>query len=296
MSDTAYFSKFQVAVSNSYNTIGLMILPQAYRGFLCLKTASFPIFWYNLKGNILSFKYVVSNVNYTFDLTIPLGNYTATELADISHYDGVLPGTTNQSNFFIKYNYNQNTFQLQILINPQISSFVMIPTTLSIQMGFTNAPNGFYPNQNYPTTVSNPFDDINYPLCNITFGDTYANLNPTKVVYVKTNFQIYNSGSGNTTIACIPVTKNFGEIQQYVGDFSGLILQQTIGFLNVNLYDENFNSLAMNGIFNFEFNFKVFQEAFQHDTVSGLLGQLPDSLIGQEPTTQDQMESDFIGS
>ena len=75
-----------------------------------------------------------------------------------------------------------------------------------------------------------------------------------------------------------------------------MILQQTIGFLNVNLYDEDFNSLEMHGIFNFEFNFKVFQEAFQHDSVSGLLGQLPDSLTGQEPTSQNQMEADYIAA
>ena len=229
MSDQNYFPSFQLTLSNSYFVNpNKLVVPRAYSVYMSLVSASVPVSWYNVRSgsNTLLFRY---GTNQTLTFTIPPGQYSATELADVVRYGDM-------------------SKQLGCLYLPQQAKcqFLfrgitgLLPSPLASRMGFAllNA-NGVYG----------------------ATSDTVSDLEMTRAVIVQTNHMVSQFSSGTLELATIPVNRAFGEVLQYSNPngFRAKLYDSKLEDIEVQFTDLDGNVLDLNGVkwcLTLQFDFK----------------------------------------
>jgi hypothetical protein len=238
LTDQGYYPAFLVHLTQLYTkNSNPLVVPRAYNCYVSVAHASIPVTWYNVPAgsNQLVFTYLVSTESAprTFTFTVPAGNYSATELAAVCSWCGVLPGTTKAFNLFSQYQTNTLVFGFYFKIHTELTYFRLVPSALATIMGFTKTPQ----------TVTDP----SYPLCVYCQGDQVADLSSVRNVHINTNFKVRQFSSGTDTLDVVPVTECFGSVINYESTFSAQMYDNIIGDLIVSFTDDAGNAINFNG-------------------------------------------------
>ena len=290
--DQGYYPAFLVQVNQLYTrTNNPLIIPRLYNCYLSIAHASIPVTWYNVPSgsNTLTFKYRVKteSSSRTFTFSVPPGNYSATELASVCTWSGVLAGTTSSFTFGCIFQENTQTYQFLFGQNTLLSFFALSPSALALTMGFSTPQTNQYGVSVFPTFTgtsgSNPFTDPNYKYFTLSTSDQCADLSSVRNVRVNTNYKVRQFSSGTNTLDIIPVTQGFGSILNYDGTFSGQMYDNVIGDIVVSFTDDNGAPISFNGVgwsltLRFDFVNPDLNPRFD-DTADPLLAQTEDIVV-----------------
>ncbi len=229
---------------------------------LCeLVEAEIPVTYYLFteRNNFFSFTITGDVVNEGVNISLPLQNFTSTEL--ISYLNTLF--TTSFTNFTVILSYNSQTLKLILTVTPtgqnsSVSAITINPsTTCSKHLGFVASQSGSSP----------------------LVAKNCINLNRTLNIYVKTNLKLNNLDSHgliNGTISKVQVDKSSGEIIHYhnIEGIKFLIADKNIDHLQIVLEDDDGERLDLNGIeYHLTFAFLYTKETLQ-EYVATLIDKL----------------------
>lgn len=188
---------------------------------------SCPVSYYVINSNNNRLTYTVSGTTYNY--YIPVGNYTATELASDLEFLLVFSTVTyskvdNKMRF---YNSGNNQF----ILHSTSTCFSLIGMTEGVNhTSFNNGLN-----------------------IQILISDSVVNLSGTKSIYIHSNISPANFDSRNNsilgTLVRVPIDTTRNGILHYqpAKPFSFILQNQSIDYFQIKLEDDNRNHIDLNG-------------------------------------------------